>query len=120
VVRVRPREPRTKARRTGYLLRRLPTKECQHFIDCISRGRSVCPVLQLLNNIQLDCLFHRTVYTRGLVLDGNFKLAHVKQRRPDDDIWLADGQAMVAEQSRYNLHIVSAVEEREVTFLPLM
>jgi hypothetical protein len=48
------------------------------------------------------------------VLDGNFKLAHVKQKSPEDDVWLADGHGMMAEQSRYEKHIVIAVEEKEV------
>jgi len=48
-------------------------------------------------------------------MDGNFKLAHVKQKRPEDDVWLADGHGMVTEQGRYKEHIVTAVEERDVS-----
>jgi hypothetical protein len=58
----------------------------------------------------------RLVFTRGLVMDGNFKLAHVKQKNPDDDVWLADGHGMVAEDGPYRQHIKNAVEIREVNY----
>jgi hypothetical protein len=48
------------------------------------------------------------------VLDGNFKLAHVKQKRPEDDVWLSDGHGMMANQSRYIVHLNTALEEKEV------
>ena len=60
---------------------------------------------------------YRTVYTCGIVIDGNFKLAHVKQKRPEDDVWLADGHGMMTEQSWYKLHIITAVEERQVSVI---
>jgi hypothetical protein len=56
VVCVRPCQPRTQARRIGYLLCCLPTTECQHSIYCSSRGRSVCQDVQMLTIIQLDCV----------------------------------------------------------------
>jgi hypothetical protein len=33
-------------------------------------------------------------------MDGNFKLAHIKQKN-SDDVWLADGQGMVAEDGAH-------------------
>lgn len=56
------------------------------------------------------------VYSRGLVLDGNFKLAHVRQKRPEDDVWLSDGQAMMAEEGPYVAHLADVVELREVNY----
>jgi hypothetical protein len=49
-------------------------------------------------------------------MDRNFKLAHVKQKNPDDDVWLADGHGMVAEDGPYRQHIKNAVEIREVNY----
>ena len=57
------------------------------------------------------------IYTRGLVLDGNFKLAHVKQKRPADDVWLSNGHGMMTEDVRYRKHIALAVEDKEVNLL---
>jgi hypothetical protein len=54
------------------------------------------------------------VFTRGLVIDGNFKLAHLKQKRPDDDVWLADGHGMMTEEAPYQAHLAEAIEIREV------
>jgi hypothetical protein len=60
-------------------------------------------------------MLYRTVYTHRIVIEGNFKLAHVKQSHLEDDVWLADGQGMVTEQGRYKEHIITAVEERDVS-----
>lgn len=54
------------------------------------------------------------VFTRSLVLDGNFKLSHLKQKRPEDDVWLGDGHGMMTEQEPYLLHLATAVEIRQV------
>jgi len=54
------------------------------------------------------------VFTRSFVLDGNFKLAHVKQKRPDDDVWLGDGHSMMTEQEPYLQHLATAIEIRQV------
>jgi hypothetical protein len=49
-----------------------------------------------------------------LVLDGNFKLSHLKQKRPEDDVWLGDGHGMMTEQEPYLLHLATAIEIRQV------
>ena len=56
----------------------------------------------------------KAIYTRGFVLDGNFKLAHVKQKRPEDDVWLSNGHGMMTEDIRYRKHIALAIEDKEV------
>jgi hypothetical protein len=54
------------------------------------------------------------VFTSSLVLDGNFKLSHLKQKRPEDDVWLADGHGMMMEQEPYLLHLATAIEIQQV------
>ena len=61
-------------------------------------------------------LSFRIVFTRGLVMDGNFKLAHVKQKNPDDDVWLSDGHGMMTEDGPYRQHLKEAIEIREVHY----
>ena len=57
----------------------------------------------------------------GFVVDGNFKADHVRQRRPDDDVWLTSGKGMTAEPTRYKAHLQLAKETKEarsVIFTP--
>jgi len=50
---------------------------------------------------------------RGFVVDGNFKADHVRQRRPEDDVWLTSGEGMTAEPTRYKAHLKLAKETKE-------
>jgi len=55
------------------------------------------------------------VYTRFVVLDGNFKADHVRQRADDnDDIWLSNGGGMFANQEDYHEFIRTARQRRSV------
>jgi hypothetical protein len=49
-----------------------------------------------------------------LVLDGNFKLSHLKQKQLEDDVWLGDGHGMKTEEEPYLLHLATAIEIRQV------
>lgn len=51
---------------------------------------------------------------RSFVVDGNFKADHVRQRRPEDDVWLTSGEGMFAERTRYLEHLAVAIETKEV------
>lgn len=54
------------------------------------------------------------MFTRSLVIDGNFKLGHLRQKRPEDDVWLADGHGMMTEEAPYLSHLEEAIEIKEV------
>jgi hypothetical protein len=55
------------------------------------------------------------VYTRFVVLDGNFKADHVRQKADDDDdIWLSNGGGMFAKQEDYHEFIRTAKQRRSV------
>ena len=72
-------------------------------------------VALLLNILSLHTYsWCRSVYTCSLVFDGNFKLTHLKQWQPEDDVWLSNGTGMITEWHRYKDHIAYAIEDRLV------
>ena len=50
-------------------------------------------------------------------MDGNFTADHIKQTRPNDDVWLTDGEGMMAERTSYDAHIKSAKDIPDVSFV---
>ena len=58
-------------------------------------------------------LFHRWVYRRFFVADGNFKADHVQQKNVSD-IWLSEGAGMFARRSEYQEFLRTAVEHLTV------
>ena len=51
------------------------------------------------------------------VVDGNFTTQHMKMRRPECDIALADGLGYMVEDGPYQNHVSSAQETKEVCIL---
>jgi hypothetical protein len=51
---------------------------------------------------------------RSFVVDGNFTADHIKQARPDDDVWLTNGEGMMTEIVPYNAHLKAAKDLKEV------
>ncbi|KAG1840759.1 hypothetical protein F4604DRAFT_1690673 [Suillus subluteus] len=45
------------------------------------------------------------LYTRSLVMDGNFKAKHLHPTRPEDEVWLTDGQCFMVARARYQAHL---------------
>jgi len=56
-------------------------------------------------------------YTRGFVADGNFTAAHQKQARPEDDVWLKDGDSFMTRRGPYLSHLQDAIEDNDVSFI---
>ena len=54
-------------------------------------------------------------YTRGFVADGNFTAAHQKQARPEDDVWLKDGDSFMTRRGPYLSHLRDAIEDNDVS-----
>lgn len=54
---------------------------------------------------------------RSFVVDGNFTADHIKQTRPNDDVWLTEGEGMMTERSSYDAHIKSAKDIPDVSFI---
>jgi hypothetical protein len=61
----------------------------------------------------------RYLYRRSLVADGCFKLENVKAKCPEDDVFLSDGRGFVVGDKRYQEHISTAIELRQVEFFEL-
>lgn len=57
---------------------------------------------------------------RSFVVDGNFTADHIKQARPNDDVWLTDGEGMMTERASYAAHIKAAKDTKEVSFFCVM
>lgn len=72
-----------------------------------------------LMNLNSRCIkaIYRVVYTRGFVMDGNFTAVHQKQKRPEDDVWLTDGDGFMVQQARYKAHLAVSKEVKEVSDL---
>ena len=62
------------------------------------------------------CLFIslRTETMRSLVADGNFTADHIKQKRPQDDVWLSDGEGMMTAREPYATYIKLTKETKDV------
>ena len=71
-------------------------------------------MLQTVSSGYCQLTFLRTEIMRSLVADGNFTADHIKQRRPQDDIWLSDGEGMMMAREPYATHIKLAKETKEV------
>ena len=56
----------------------------------------------------------RWLYTRSIVINGNFTADHLKMKRPENDISLGPGARYMVEPTRYQQHLESAVDHREV------
>jgi Kyakuja-Dileera-Zisupton transposase len=55
----------------------------------------------------------RWVYTRSFAIDGNFTASHQRQKRPEDDVPLTNGQAFMTESSDYKAHLKIAQEFKQ-------
>lgn len=71
-----------------------------------------------LNHLSLSRLLKSTfrwLYTRSIVIDGNFTADHLKMKRPENDVALSPGGRYMVEPTRYQAHLESAVDHREVS-----
>jgi hypothetical protein len=57
---------------------------------------------------------------RSFVVDGNFTADHIKQTRPNDDVWLTAGEGMMTERAPYDAHIKAATDTKEVGFVVML
>jgi hypothetical protein len=51
---------------------------------------------------------------RTITVDGNFHADHIKMRRPDQDVWLSDGQGYMVDDGLYGEYLSVAKEARFV------
>ncbi|KAH9917410.1 uncharacterized protein B0H18DRAFT_913487 [Fomitopsis serialis] len=55
----------------------------------------------------------RWKFTQTFVMDGNFSAEHLKMRRPQDDVSLADGHGFMVTDGPYKRHLKEAIDARE-------
>ena len=60
---------------------------------------------------------YRRIYEPSIVVDGNFKLDHVITKRAEDDVFLSDGRGFMVGRERFQRHLETAIEPKQVTFL---
>jgi hypothetical protein len=51
------------------------------------------------------------------MMDGNFQAEHMKMRNPENDVPLSNGTGFMVSPKPYELHLKSAVERRQVSFI---
>jgi Kyakuja-Dileera-Zisupton transposase len=61
---------------------------------------------------QFDVCSLRWVYTRSFAIDGNFTASHQRQKCPDDDVPLTNGESFMTESSTYKEHLKVARESK--------
>jgi len=54
------------------------------------------------------------MYRPQIVVDGNMKLVHLRNRRPDDDVSLSDGELFMVKREPYAQHLASASDTQPV------
>ena len=62
----------------------------------------------------------RILYRPSFVTDGNFKLQHLAMRRPDDDVFLRDGQGHMVGREPYRTHIETTTEQYQVSLSSIL
>lgn len=72
----------------------------------------------LIVKLTKDCILIalRWLYTRSIVIDGNFSAEHLKMKRPEEDIALSPGRRYMVEPERYKLHLTTGKEIKQVCF----
>ena len=57
----------------------------------------------------------RWLYTRSIVIDGNFSAEHLKMKQPEEDVALSPGGRYMVEPNRYELHLNTGKEVKQVS-----
>ena len=65
-------------------------------------------------SITIILTISRWLYTRSIVIDGNFAAEHLKMKRPEEDIALSPGGRYMVEPERYELHLKTGKEIKQV------
>ena len=62
----------------------------------------------------------RWLYTRSIVIDGNFSAEHLKMKQPEEDVALSPGGRYLVEPERYESHLSTGKEFKQVSILKSM
>ena len=92
----------------------------QHVLSLVSiflkGGRKTQRGIELIYLLVFQFLMDfRWLYTRSIVIDGNFSAEHLKMKQPEEDVALSPGGRCMVEPERYELHLSTGVEGRQVS-----
>jgi len=73
--------------------------------------------MQFSHSSKLVLITSRWLYTRSIVIDGNFTADHLKMKRPEEDIALSPGGRYMVEPQRYEAHLKTGQEIKQVCIL---
>ena len=59
-------------------------------------------------------MYPRWVFARSIVKDGNFSAEHLKMKKPENDVALADGTGFMVTDKPYKEHLAAAKEIKGV------
>jgi hypothetical protein len=65
--------------------------------------------------LTMNTLCYRLLYRPQLVSDGNMKLVHQMQKRPEDDVSLSDGEMFIVKRAPYAKHLANAPQRQPVS-----
>ena len=75
-----------------------------------------CNILSLYYLLVWQMLIvSRWLYTRSIVIDGNFSAEHLKMKQPEEDVALSPGRRYMVEPNRYKLHLNTGKEVKQVS-----
>ena len=60
-------------------------------------------------------ILSRWLYTRSIVIDGNFSAEHLKMKKPEGDVALSPGGRYMVEPKKYQLHLMTGKEIKQVS-----
>lgn len=99
----------------------------QHSVQPVPSLGRISLICGCMIPISQSCLSHPTlfrlmthlvqirfVYTRTIVMDGNFSADHMKMRCPEADVGLSNGMGFMVEDHRYKEHLKQAQESTGV------
>jgi hypothetical protein len=72
----------------------------------------------LFPTLTMNMLCYRLLYRPQLVVDGNMKLVHQIQKRPEDDVSLSDGELFMVKRAPYAEHLTYAPQKQPVSYHP--
>ena len=67
--------------------------------------------------VAADICFSKNLFMRGFMMDGNFQAEHMRMRNPENDVPLSDGTGFIVSKKPYKLHLKSAVQRWQVSFI---
>jgi len=66
----------------------------------------------------MNMLCYRLLYQPQLVVDGNMKLVHQIQKRPEDNVSLSNGEMFTVKRAPYVEHVTHVPQKQPMSYHP--